>query len=110
MCSRLIRLDFTVSKRNDKQLVVEPLLIGGRTAEAAAVSPHVISRVVVHVSNANKAVKVAELTTEDSAKYVDDVKTEYSKIAKLYANRSCVKIRFLFCRFKVELLNLSGSW
>ncbi|MFP3038554.1 MAG: vitamin B12 dependent-methionine synthase activation domain-containing protein [Candidatus Hodgkinia cicadicola] len=84
-----------------------PLLIGGAATSklhtAVKLSPYYVNGVIVHVSNASKAVEVmAKLTSESSVKYISDIKAEYAKIAKLYA-------RSKLCQNKISFLQ-AQSW
>ncbi len=67
-----------------------PLLIGGATTSklhtAVKLYHHYPNGVIVHVSDASRAVEtMAKLTSRNRSKHINDIKSEYSSLAKLYA-------------------------
>ncbi|MFP3038676.1 MAG: hypothetical protein ACKERG_04285 [Candidatus Hodgkinia cicadicola] len=88
-----------------------PLLMARATNEACAAGhtavklcPRYLNGVIVHVSDAGKAVEVmAKLTSESNAKHINDIEAE--------TQSSCVKTRFLFLRAPSRTpRNLNESW
>lgn len=75
-----------VAKEMERQGVEMPLMIGGATTSkvhtALKIEPNLLKDQVVHVSDASRAVGVAQnlLSTDNKGQFVDGVKDEYDRI------------------------------